>query len=98
MKSALPRQILRSGVFASLGNLFSPLQYAVRRFSGVLGDKERADERIYIQNHEGEALKELRIQFEKEVRAIYKGLIYRNWRTSLINYFATLNKKSCCHK
>ena len=73
MKSSLPRQIVKT--FPSLGNLFSPLQYAVRRFSGVLGDKERADERIYIETHQGEALQEIRLQFEREVRAIYKGLI-----------------------
>ena len=76
MKSNLPRQIART--FPSLGNLFSPLQYAVRRFSGVLGDKERAEERIYIETHQGEALREIRLQFEREVRAIYKGLVLEN--------------------
>ena len=67
--------MVRSGAFPSLGNLFSPLQYAVRRLSGVIEDKERADERIYIRSHEGQALKDLRTQLEKEVRAIYQGLL-----------------------
>ena len=75
MNSTLPKQILRSRIFPSLGNLLSPQIYAVRRLSGVITDKERADERIYIQSHEGQALKELRTQLEKEVKAIYQGLI-----------------------
>ena len=78
MKSTLPRHMVRSGLFPSLGNLFSPLQYAVRRLSGIVEDKERADERIYIRSHEGQALKELRAQFEKEVKAIYQGPLW--WR------------------
>lgn len=65
---------MRSAAFPSLGNLFSPLQYAVRRFT-TLGDKERAEERDYINKEETRRLAELRKQFEREVRAIYKGFV-----------------------
>jgi hypothetical protein len=74
MKSTLPQNVMRAASFPSLGNLFSPLQYSVRRFT-TLGEKERAVERDFINKEEGRKLAELRKQFEREVRAIYTGLM-----------------------
>lgn len=78
MRSTLPQNVMRAASFPSLGNLFSPLQYSVRRFT-TLGEKERAVEKDFINKEEARKLVELRVQFESEVRLIYTGLMMTIW-------------------
>lgn len=49
-----------------------PLLNIVRNITGF-EDKERGDETFYINSEQNRHMKELREQFEKEVKAIYKG-------------------------
>lgn len=63
-------------VVPSLGNLLKPVQYAIRRFSDVIKDREKAEESIYVRKREDSELRIRRKELESEVKAIYSGIYF----------------------
>jgi hypothetical protein len=57
----------------SLGNLLKPVQYAIRRFSDLMKDREKGAEMIYVRKRQESDLGIRQKLLEREIKEIYSG-------------------------
>ncbi len=58
---------------SSLGNLLKPVQYAIRRFSDLIKDKEKGAEMAYVRKRQESDLGIRQKLLEREIKEIYSG-------------------------
>lgn len=66
-------KLFRLDARPSLGNLLKPVNFAIRRFSNIIEEKERAEEMIFVRKREEQILQTRQKELEREIKAIYSG-------------------------